>query len=201
MHERLAHATLGSNMRIRIVLAILALASLSFVVACGGSDDDDDKGDNGPTPTSDAIDEPQGESSGDPAGVPGPDSPTVSISSPSVDVGSEGDAVVEVVYDLTPGIGAWTIDITFDTSIVSVAECDALLATAVCNPEYEDDTVRIVGASLGIESEAVLGRITFLCDQAGESALEISVETLADGTIGDPQLLAPHLEDGTITCS
>ncbi len=197
MRERLAHATLGFNMNVRILLALVALAGLAFALACGGSDDE---GDGDPTPTSSAIDEPEGESSGSPAGIPGPDSPTLSISSPSIEVGSEGDAVIEVVYEQTPGIGAWTIDVTFDSSIVSVAECDPLLETAVCNPEYEHDTVRIVGASLGIESETVLGRITFLCDQAGESALDISVVTLADGTIGDPKLLAAHIGDGTITC-
>ena len=108
--------------------------------------------------------------------------------------------MIALMYDRTPGMGAWTIDITFDTSVVSVAECDPVLSTAVCNPAYEDDTVRVVGASLGIESEAVLGRITFLCDQAGESALTVSIDVLADGTIGDPQLLASHIEHGTITC-
>ena len=198
MRERFTHATLGFDMKFKILLALVALAGLTFAVACGGGDDN---GGDDPVPTGSATEESQGELSGNVVGEPGPDSPTVSISSPSVDVGSEGDAVVEVVYDLTPGIGAWTIDITFDPNIVSVAECDSVLSTAVCNPAYDADTVRIVGASLGIESEAVLARITFVCDQAGESALTISIDVLADGTIGDPQLLASHLEHGTITCS
>ena len=190
MRERLAHATLGFVMRIPILLALVALAGLTFAVACGG---DDGNGDDGSKP---ANVEPGGTTSS----VLGPDSPTVSISSPSVEVGSEGDAVVEVVYDLTPSIGAWTIDVKFDGDIVSVAECDPVLETAVCNPAYEEDTVRFAGASLGITGETVFGRITFRCDEAGESALVVTVDTLADGTIGDPRLLVSHIEDGTITC-
>ena len=194
MRERPAHATLGFDMSIRILLTVVALAGLTFAIACGGGSDDGDG------PTNDPIDEPVGAPGGGPAGVPGPDSPTVSISSASIAVGSEGDAVIEIVYDQTPGIAAWTIDVKFDKGIVSVAECDPLLETAVCNPAYEEDTVRIVGASLGTEGETVFGRITFRCDEAGESALVVTVETLADGTIGNPRLLAPHIEDGTITC-
>ncbi len=192
MRERPTHATLGSDMSIRILLALVALASLTFAVACGGGD----SGDDGSKPTGEA----NGEADGNASGVLGPDSPTVSVSSPSVEVGSEGDAVVEVVYNLTPSIGAWTIDVKFDKDIVSVAECDPVLETAVCNPAYEEDTVRFVGASLGIEGETVFGRITFRCDEAGESALVVTVETLADGTIGNPRLLVSHIEDGTITC-
>ena len=180
--------TLGFNMRIRILLAFVALAGLTLALACG--DGDDNGASNGANDEAD----------GGPAGVLGPDSPIVHISSPSIDVGSEGDAVIEVIYNLTPGIAAWTFDIKFDTDIVSVAECDPLLESAVCNPEYEDDTVRFVGASLGIEGATLFGSITFRCDEAGESTLELSVETLADGTIGGPVTLAPYTEDGTITC-
>ena len=176
--------TLGFNMRIRILLAFVALAGLTLAVACG------DGGDDGATD----------EAGGGLAGVLGPDSPVVSISSPSIDVGSEGDAVIEVMYNLTPGIAAWTFDIKYDTGMVSVADCDPMLESAVCNAAYEDDTVRFVGASLGTEDETLFGSITFRCDEAGESTLEVSVVTLADGTIGGPEPLTPHIEDGTITC-
>ncbi len=183
-----ARGTLDFNMRIRILLAFVALAGLTLAVACG--DGDDNGASNGANDEAD----------GGLAGVLGPDSPIVHISSPSIDVGSEGDAVIEVIYNLTPGIAAWTFDIKFDTDIVSVAECDPLLESAVCNAAYEDDTVRFVGASLGEQDGMLYGSITFRCDEAGESTLEVSVETLADGTIGGPEILTPYTEDGTITC-
>ncbi len=181
-----ARATLGFNMRIRILHAFVALAGLTLALAGG-------HGDHGGAGATDEAD-------GGQEGELGPDSPIVHISSPSIDVGSEGEAVIEVIYNLTPGIAAWTFDIKFDTDIVSVAECDPLLETAVCNAAYEDDTVRFVGASLGTEGASLYGRITFRCDEAGESTLGVSVETLADGTIGGPVLLTPYTEDGTITC-
>ena len=179
-----ARGTLDFNRRIRILLAFVAFAGLTLALACG---DGDDNGAND-------------EANGGLAGVLGPDSPIVHISSPSIDVGSEGDAVIEVIYNLTPGIAAWTFDIKYDTGMVSVADCDPILETAVCNQAYEDDTVRFVGASLGTGDEMLFGSITFRCDEAGESTLEVSVETLADGTIGGPVTLVPQLENGTITC-
>jgi hypothetical protein len=201
MRERLSHATLGFDMNIRVLLAVFALTSLTLVVACGGGGDDGDGVDEGPTPTAASLGEPPDAPGGNAAGVPGPDSPVISITSPSIDVDSEGTATLDVVFEQMPGIGAWTIDIKFNANIVSVADCDPVLGTAVCNPEYENDIVRVVGASLGIESESTLGHITFLCEQAGETALDITIDTLADATIGDPRLLAAHVEDGTITCS
>ncbi len=181
-----ARGTLGFNMSIRIHHPYVALAGRTLALASGDGAD----GGDGATDEAD----------GGLAGELGPDSPIVHISSPSIDVGSEGDAVVEVIYNLTPGVAAWTFDIKFDKDIVSVAECDPLLETAVCNQAYEDDTVRFVGASLGTEGASLYGRITFRCDEAGESTLEVSVVTLADGTIGGPELLTPQIEDGTITC-
>ena len=112
-----------------------------------------------------------------------------------------------------PGLGAWTVDIKYDNSVVSVLECEPLPAGSVCNPAYtgsepgqptpaSSDTVRIVGAvATGLEGDTVIGRIIFQCDVAGGSNLDLSIETLADGTLGDPQLVVPFVENGAITCA
>lgn len=181
------------SMRMKIALVILALLALAMASACG-SDDNGDGGDDSAAPTSDAT--------GEPAGQPEPDAPTISIDTSEVAVGGQGEAVVTVLGFNSPGLGAWTIDIKYDTSVVSVAECEPLPAGSVCNPAYADDTVRVVGAvASGLEGDTVIGRITFECDAAGESKLDISIETLADGTLGDPQELVPFIENGAITCT
>lgn len=190
---RRTRAILRLSMRMKIALVILALLALAIASACG-SDDDVDSDDDSATPTGDAI--------GEPAGQPEPDAPTISIDMSEVAVGEQGEAVLTVLDFNSPGLGAWTVDIAYDTSVVSVVECEPLPEGNVCNPAYAGDTVRVVGATgAGYEGDTVIGRITFQCDVAGESNLDISIETLADGTLGDPQIIVPFIENGAITCT
>lgn len=177
-------------MHMKLVLVVLALLALALASACG-SDDADDSPAN---PTSDTI----GETSGQPGGDP----PTVSIDTTEVIVGEQGEAVLEVLGFNAPGLGAWTIDVQYDASVVSIVECEPLPEGAVCNADFADDEVRVVGAvAVGLEGDTVIGRLTFQCDVAGESKLDLSIDTFADGTIGDPQLVEPPVENGAITCT
>ncbi len=174
----------------KLALVVLTLLALVIASACGSDDDDTDS----IQPVSDSI--------GEPAGQPEPGAPTVSINATEVAVGDEGEAVLTVLDFNAPGLGAWTIDIEYDNSIVSVTLCEPLPEGNVCNPEFSDDTVRIVGASgTGLEGTTVIGRITFQCDTAGESELNLSIVTLADATLGGPQERVPFIEDGAITCT
>ena len=177
-------------MYVKLILVVLALAALAIASGCGGGDSDDGSAD----PASDAL--------GEPAGQPGPDSPTVSINTTEIVVGEQGEAVLAVLNVNSPGLGAWTVDIEYDADVVSIVACESLQGTNVCNDAFTNDTARIVGASaVGLEGDSVIGRITFQCDAPGESKLDLSVDTLADGTIGDPQILAPFIENGAITCT
>jgi hypothetical protein len=99
-----------------------------------------------------------------------------------------------------PGLGAWTIDITFDPALVTLADCVPQQG-GVCNPDFDSDTVRITGASAnGLDGDAVLGSLTFLCDVEGTSDLSISISTLADATVGDPQPIDAAVSPGEIAC-
>ncbi len=111
----------------------------------------------------------------------------------TVDVGAHGVG--------GEGLGAWTIDISYDTSVITAVDCTAEQG-GVCNAEFGMDTVRITGASAGgLDGDTVLGSITFECgDDEGSSALTISVNVFADATIGDPQDLNPDVSDGTFDC-
>ena len=105
-------------------------------------------------------------------------------------------------HDVTdPGLGAWTVDIDYDGSVVSVADCSPQQG-GVCNPEFGDETIRVTGASAsGLDGDTVLASITFECgDAEGSSALTLTVGVFADATIGDPQPIDASVSDGTITC-
>jgi hypothetical protein len=132
----------------------------------------------------------------------------VSAASGTLSIGS-GEAAPgdDVTVDLTadvgsPGLGAWTVDISYDSDVVSVADCEPEQG-GVCNPDFGDGVVRITGASAsGIDEAESLGAITFTCaDDEGSTDLTLSVEVFADATIGAPEDIDETLENGTIDCA
>ena len=124
----------------------------------------------------------------------------VSISDGSAATDGSGDVTLDVSDVGDPGLGAWTIDISFDNDLLTASDCTAEQG-GVCNPEFEDTMVRITGASAGgLEGDTNLGSITFDCSGEGESDLTISISVFADATIGDPQTLDPTVSNGTFTC-
>ena len=124
----------------------------------------------------------------------------VSISSLVMDVGDQADVELEIHDVKDPGLGAWTIDVSYDPTVVNAKSCSAQHG-GVCNPAFTENMVRITGASAGgLDGDTILGFITFTCKTSGISPLVISVSVLADATIGDPQDMDFILEHGEITC-
>jgi len=99
------------------------------------------------------------------------------------------------------GLGAWTVDIAYDTDVITAVDCSAEQG-GVCNAEFGAGVVRITGASAGgLDGDTVLGSITFECgDDEGSSALTISINVFADATIGDPQDIDTVVSNGTFDC-
>ena len=126
---------------------------------------------------------------------------TVDVHDGSAAPGDEGTVDVGAHGVGGEGLGAWTIDITYDASVITAVDCTAEVG-GVCNAEFGMDTVRITGASAGgLDGDTVLGSITFECGaDEGTSALTIDVNVFADATIGDPQDLNPDVSDGTFDC-
>lgn len=126
----------------------------------------------------------------------------VSIGSATAAPGAEASVDLAASVPDDPGLGAWTLDITYDPSVVSVADCSPEEG-GVCNPAYTDDTVRVTGASAtGLVGDTTLATITFECgDAEGESDLSISINVLADATIGAPADIDATTSDGSITCA
>ena len=145
----------------------------------------------------------------------------VSAQEPSLTVGdgqaAPGDeATVDVTANVPGGLGAWTMDITYDPAVVNVTDCDADPST-VCNPHapqtpaeagdppWDTGTVRVTGASAnGLDEETVLASITFAClDEEDETVLDVTVTVFADATIGDPQDISGDttVSNGSVTCA
>ncbi len=119
-------------------------------------------------------------------------------------VGETASVAVEAHDMPEPGLGSWTIDVSYDPAIVSVESC-ALEGSVDCTVDVvTENTVRFVGfvTGDGLVGDTLLGSITFTCDAEGESALTINTDTLDmnDATLGDPAPIGAAVSDGTITC-
>lgn len=128
-------------------------------------------------------------------------SPTIAVE--VTDTAAPFEVEVSALDIAAPGLGAWTIDVTFDSE-VTVLSCEPEpIEVNVCNAAFADDTVRIAGASRdGLAGDTLLARITFECNGSGASSdLTLSIETLSDATVGDPQPINATLEHGSITCA
>ena len=124
----------------------------------------------------------------------------VSVSDGSAEDGESADVTVSASNVGDPGLGAWTIDVSYDSDLLTATDCGAEQG-GVCNENFSADSVRVTGASAGgLEGDTDLGSITFECNGEGESDLTISLSVFADATIGNPQDLDPSVSNGTFTC-
>ena len=129
------------------------------------------------------------------------ETPTVSIDSLSKSVGEQEAVQVRALDIAAPGLGAWTIDITFDPLVVSVVDC-AGEAGSLCNPAYAEDTVRVAGFSIfGEIGDSTLASITFACESEGSSQLDLTLETFIDATAGGPLPIDASIDNGLAICS
>ena len=101
-----------------------------------------------------------------------------------------------------PGLGAWTIGVVYDSSILTALSCTEGVGPSECNESFSGNRVQITGASAeGHLFDVVLASITFVCDRAGESDLLIIVEEVADATEAGPVPISLKLQNGRISCS
>ena len=127
--------------------------------------------------------------------------PTASVDSITVGPGEQGTVDVRALDIDPPGLGAWEIGVTYDSSLVTALSC-APANGSVCNADFASNEVRITGASAGgLEGDTTLATITFRCDGEGSSTLAATVLVFADATLGEPQAIGPAVQNGQITCS
>jgi hypothetical protein len=126
---------------------------------------------------------------------------SVSVSRVTIAPGSQGSVTLSALDIGAPGLGAWSIDVVYDPSAVSVVGCTPQ-AGSICNTGYAANTVRVVGAtSSGNVGDTVLATITFSCDGEGSSGLKVVAEEFADATEGSPRDIAAAEVDGGVTCT
>ena len=127
----------------------------------------------------------------------------VQAGSVTMPVGQQAAVTVQALDLVEPGLGAWTVDVRYDESVVSAVGCAS--TRGLCNPAYAGDTVRFVGAVAGgLTGKVALGTLTVACVEAGTSALTVEVSVFADATSyadGGPEPIAHTIVDGTVTCA
>lgn len=124
----------------------------------------------------------------------------LSIGSATVAPGSSGSVDLEVEDVTAPGLGAWTVDITYDSTAVAAIACNP--QQGVCNADYAAETVRFTGAvATGLVGDTTIGSITFQCaESTGSSVLTVSPQVFADATLGRPQDIDATVQNGSIAC-
>jgi len=119
--------------------------------------------------------------------------------SPGVTVRVDQGISIEALAVPAPGLGAFTIDATYDPSALTLAECSADPAgsfeMALCSPDYGPNTIRTTGIrpECGLVGDVPLADLTF--DPAPPVCpddLLVSVETLADCDGSDLSPIVDH---------
>ncbi len=124
----------------------------------------------------------------------------VVIDSATMGIGDQADLDVKILNVGAPGLGAWSVDIFYDPAVVSAVSCAAEQG-GVCNPAFASNTVRFTGASAGgLQGTTKLAEVRFSCDAEGVSPLTISIEVLADATVGAPQPMTASIQNGSVAC-
>lgn len=125
---------------------------------------------------------------------------TLHIDSATLAIDGDASVDVEVFGVGDPGLGAWSIDIGFDDTVVAAIGCDPFNG-GVCNPAFSVNSARVTGANAnGLDGDTLLATLRFRCVDLGTSPLTLMIQVLADATIGDPQELKTVIENGNITC-
>jgi hypothetical protein len=103
-----------------------------------------------------------------------------------------------------PGIGALTLDVSYDPAVISVAGCHedptSQFNTALCNANYAPNTIRLTYLSMaGVSGEHLLASLAFTATgSAGDSTpITLTVQTATNP--GGQNLTSVGAENGEVT--
>lgn len=126
---------------------------------------------------------------------------TIRLESASLQPSESATLTLEGVGFASTGVGALTVDVSYDPTAVSVTACEAdperVFDLALCGEEYAKGTVRVtVIDAEGEAGDFALAEITFTAGSGtGSQTLAVRVETLADATGAE---LDAMVEGGTL---
>jgi len=134
------------------------------------------------------------------AGTASAQGETVSIGRTTMAAGGQGDVDL-IAHDIgAPGLGAWTIDIVYDPSVVTALSCGQQ-AGGYCNVAFESNVIRVIGAKAdGLMGDVQLASITFRCKRTGATSLSLSLQVFHDATNGEPMLINAETIEGAVYC-
>lgn len=126
---------------------------------------------------------------------------TVRIDSAAAGIGQQAVVTLSAVDVGPPGLGAWTLDVAYDPSVVSVTTCEAEQG-GICNESFGQGMVRVAGVSVGgLDGTVDLAHMTFVCVAEGTGALGISIDVFSDASLGAPQSIDAVIQGGTFACT
>lgn len=128
-----------------------------------------------------------------------PNACSVSIQPSTISVAPSGSATVSL-QETGPasGLGAWTIDVTYDPTVLQVTSCTPQNGS-LCNTAFAGNKIRVSGGSAsGLAGTQTLAGITFQAIGAQNSSSQIvpAIITFADAN-GVP--FTPSTSNGTIS--
>ncbi|OGO51524.1 MAG: hypothetical protein A2148_01200 [Chloroflexi bacterium RBG_16_68_14] len=127
---------------------------------------------------------------------------TVSIDRITVALEAQASVELEALDIGPPGLGAWEIDIFYNSAVVTPVDCSPGDGS-ICNLGAGPGRIRVTGATAsGLVGDTTLASITFFCgEDQGASALTIAAPVFADATVGDPQEIDATIQHGSVTCA
>lgn len=125
---------------------------------------------------------------------------TVSAGFGATNVGRTTEIALRAMSVGEPGLGAWTVDVSYNPEIVNVTDCDPE-GGGVCNPGFGEHTVRTSGTNVnGLVGDSTLATLVVQCKTPGSSELNVTLSVFADATIGGPLPIDAAALNGKVTC-
>lgn len=132
------------------------------------------------------------------------DGPQLRLATGIGQVGEKVGAELRVDNMPAPGLGAWTITVTFDP-LLSVNSCTATQrgGSAFCRVNDDGHSVHLVGANRdGIVGDDVLASISLQCStEYSLTSSSVSPSIFADATGNGPQPIAVDVFSGQVVCA
>jgi hypothetical protein len=118
-----------------------------------------------------------------------------------------GQATIDIRSNVpSPGLGAWTLDLSYDASKVSIVSCAPAPSHSECNVDFGPNTARLVGATgPGLIGDTSLATITFRSLAASGAtcspiSLSVTPTLFVDATVGGPLPVTVDVTNGTLQC-
>lgn len=125
---------------------------------------------------------------------------TLTVGSGAARIGGERTVILQAPEVEPPGLGSWTIEINYDSSVIAVQNCQ-VMTQGYCDSSFGPSTILVSGTdSSGLSGFVNLARLTFRCIGVGDSPLTLKVAHLAGPPMPNSQSIEADLVNGLFIC-